>query len=101
MELRIFYQCTLSQNAEAWEQPLELIRSNSPAEAGPPRGGCPGPASFVQALFEDLQGVHKLFGECMPVLCKLQSKEIFCDVQLEPPLFHFVLVMSIPSSGHH
>lgn len=35
MELQIFYQRTVSQNAEVWEQPLELIRPNSPAEEGP------------------------------------------------------------------
>lgn len=51
MELRIFYKCAVSQNAEIWEQPLELIRPNSPAEEGHHRGGCPVPASFVQAFF--------------------------------------------------
>ena len=53
--------------------------------------------------FEYLQGRrhNDLSGKPAPVFDHPHSKNLFPDVQMEPPVFRFVPIVSGPVTGHH
>jgi len=56
---------------------------------------------YVQMAFEYLQRgrVCKLPGEPVPVFGYSYSREVFPDIQIEPPVFQFVSIASCPVLG--
>lgn len=62
---------TASQNGSGWKGSLEVILSNSPAQAEPPGGG-PWSQDHVQMAFEDLQQPVYQVPMCVKKLVSLQ-----------------------------
>lgn len=44
---------------------------------------------------------YSLSGEPVPGLCYPQSEELFLHIQMEFPVFQFVLIVPYPVAGHH
>ena len=57
----------------------------------------------VQTAFEYLQGgrLHNLSGQTLPVLSHPHSKNVFPDVQREPPVLQFLPIASDSGTGYH
>jgi len=85
-----------SQNHEGWRRPL---RSSSPA--GNPTPPClvnHVPKCHIYTVFELLQGwgLHRCPGQPGPTPDRSFSKEIFPNIQSEPPLTQLQAIVSCP-----
>lgn len=79
--------------------PLEVILSNSPVQAGPPRVA----QDHDLTTFEYVQGgeLCNFSGKAVPVLNHNHSKKWVSDVQREASVFESMPVASGLVPGHH
>ena len=66
-----------SKSKNSWDSkgPLEVILSNSPAQAGSARAGCPKPWAFE---YLHRWGLHSFSGQHMPGFDHCYGKGVFC-----------------------
>lgn len=98
------YHITESENDLCWKGPLEVNWSNSAAQAGPPKVGCP--EGFAQTTSSQLLSISTegdptaFLGNLHHHLQK-QSTEVVPDSQTEPLVFQCASAPSWPNTGCH
>lgn len=88
---------TGSHNGWSWKGHLDVIWSNLPAQAGPPK---PNFWDFFFNIPKDWDFTTSL-GNLLSVLHHLHTKNVFPDVQKAPPVFQPVPIASDPVIRHH
>ena len=85
---------TESQSYKSWKGPLEIIKSNPTAKAGPLQQAA---LIGVQAGLEYLQRrIHNLPGQSLPVLYHPYCEEVPSHIGVERLMFKFMAISPCP-----
>jgi len=75
--------------------------SNCPAQAEPPRAGCPGPSPGGFWISPRMKTPQPPRATCAKRSVNPHNEKVFPDLQREPPVFQFLPIGTGPVIGHH